>query len=156
MKPTLVLLPSISFTQTDATLAPLGWTRSPDTAVAPPIIPGEPEFASWSRYDGEERARISYTFNPVVRLRVLVFYGSRAAELRDEAASALPALGLAELRELLQAADARRLLLGVLAARELGADAVLDLLDPLREHEERAVALAARKAHDELRASRPH
>lgn len=155
MQPKLVLQPSIAFAQIEATLSRLGWARSADTSVAPPILPGEPEFASWSRASeggraGDDGARISYTFNPVVRLRVLVFYGPRAGELRAEAASALPMLELSDLRELLQSADVRRLLLGVFAARELGAFMTLDLLEPLREHAEEAVARAARKAHEEL------
>ncbi|HWS89086.1 MAG TPA: SUMF1/EgtB/PvdO family nonheme iron enzyme [Pyrinomonadaceae bacterium] len=149
MQPKLALLPSVTFEQTAAALARLGWRRAADTSVAPPLVAGEPEFASWSR-DDEEGARISYTFNPVALLRVLVFYGTRAAELRAEVESALPALGLAELRELLQSTDARRLLLGVFAARELGAFVVLDLLETLREHPTQAVARAAQKAHAEL------
>ena len=149
MSQNLVLHPAITFAELSEALSGLGWNRSADTSVAPPLLPGEPEFASWS-HAGNAGARLSYTFNPVVRLRVLVFYGPRAAELRDEAERALPSLGLAELRELLQSADARRLLLGVLAARELGAYAVLDLLEPLRAHAEQAVARAARQAHEEL------
>lgn len=147
--PTLVLQPSFAFAQIEAALARLGWARAADTSVAPPLVPGEPEFASWSRGDAGG-ARISYTFNPVVRLRVLVFYGERAGALLAEAVSALPALGLKELRELLQSNDARTLLLGILAARALGAIVVLDLLEPLREHTEGAVARAAEKTFEEL------
>ena len=65
----LVLKPNVSFQSLTGSLDQLGWQRRPDTSVAPPIIPGEPEFASWSR----EGDRISYTFNPVARFRVLNF-----------------------------------------------------------------------------------
>lgn len=145
--PTLVIRPECGFERIAAALARAGWERAPDTSAAPPLVPGEPEFASWSR--GEE-GRVSYTFNPVARLRVLVFYGPGAAGLFEEAGRSLPTLGLADLRELLQAADARRLLLGIFAARTLGAFMVLDLLEPLREHGEGAVARAASRAHEEL------
>ena len=93
---------------------------------------------------------ISYTFNPAVRLRVLVFYGLRAGELSTEVEGVLPTLGLPELRELLQSTNERQLLLGILAARELKSFTVLDLLEPLRSHPETIIARAARKTHEEL------
>ena len=109
--------------------------------AAPPIIPGEPEFASWSR-GGD--AKLSYTFNPVVHLRVLVFHGERADALRAEASVRLPAIGLADLRRLLQSDDPRKLLLGIFAGRELRAHDVIDLLNKLRNHPHERVAAAAR------------
>jgi hypothetical protein len=147
-QPTLVLQPGCTFAQMAAALERAGWTRGHDTLAAPPIIPGEPELASWSaRGDG---AQISYTFNPVVHLRVLVFYGARAGEQCGEVEGILPTLGLQDLRDLLQSTDARQPLLGIFAARELKAFLVLDLLEALRDHPQATVARAAQKAHAEL------
>src|SRR5262249_13101398 len=137
MQPTLIPQPAISFPQIDQTLSRLGWARAADTLAAPPIIPSEPEFASWSWPDG---GSISYTFNPAVKLRILVFYGPRAGDQSAEVEGILPTLGFPELRELLQSRDARQLLLGIFAARELKAFAALDLLEPLRNHSETIVA----------------
>ena len=154
MDTTLVVQPQVTFAQLTAALARLGWQRGRDAMAAPPIIPGEPEFASWSRAGGgsdeDEGARISYTFNPVVNLRVLVFYGPRTEARRAEVENALPTLDTAALRELLQATEPREVLLGVFAARELKAISVLDLLEPLTNHHEFAVARAAQEAREAL------
>src|ERR1041384_5981601 len=112
MTVSLVLDPDVSFRLLADSLAELAWQRRPDTSVAPPIIPGEPEFASWSK--GEDR--ISYTFNPVVRLRVLAFYGEGAGSARARVRDALPMLELDELEELLRSSEPREGLLGLLAA----------------------------------------
>ncbi|HEY1404607.1 MAG TPA: hypothetical protein VGB05_10805, partial [Pyrinomonadaceae bacterium] len=108
-------------------------------------------FASWSRdTDAEEGARISYTFNPVVRLRVVVFYGARAGTRRAEVEDALPTLDIEELPDLLRSADARTTLLGIFAAQEMRAFTLLNLIESLRGHTEPAVARAAEKAYEEL------
>lgn len=145
-KPTLVLRPEFGFAEMEAALARLGWARTADTSAAPPLVAGEPEFASFEGRGG----RASYTFNPVVRLRVLVFRGERAADACAEAARALPALDHADLRRLLSAEDPRTLLLGILAARALRSLLVADLLEELCGHAHARVAAAAREAHEEL------
>jgi hypothetical protein len=143
----LVISPQLTFVELSRKIRALGWTRQANGAVEPPLIPGEPEFASWSR--GED-GRVSYTFNPAVKLRALVFYGPHAGEQSAEVERALPTLGLPELRELLQSKDTRQLLLGVFVARELKAFTLLNLFEPLLSHQETTVARAARKAHEEL------
>lgn len=142
----LVLNPNVSFQALASSLDQLGWERRPDTSVAPPIIPGEPEFASWSNEDD----RISYTFNPVVRLRVLAFYGGGAGSRRSEVRDALPMLELEELEESLRSSEPRDVLLGILAAGVLKVVTILDTLDTLRNHRERAIAQAAAKTYDDL------
>jgi hypothetical protein len=148
MDVTLVVHPKVTFAQLGVALARLGWTRGRDALAAPPIIPDEPEFASWSARGRD--AQISYTFNPVVHLRVLVFYGERADTHRSEVDRAIPTLGIEELPELLHSADARTALLGILAAREMRAFTLLNLVEPLRVHREPAVARAAENACEEL------
>lgn len=146
---TLVVRPEVTFDELGAALARAGWARGRDRLAAPPLVPGEPEFASWSRGAGagEGAERISYSFNPVAGFRVLVFRGARAAESRAETALSLPALAPADLRPLLQSRDLRTLLLGILAAGELRAAETLDLLERLRRHPHGAIAGAAVEAH---------
>jgi hypothetical protein len=153
MNTTLVLHPATAFPQIERTLSGLGWVKRPNRAITPPMVPGEPEFASWSwtdETDAEERGRISYTFNPVVNLRVLVFNGARAEARCAEVENALPTLDTAALRELLQSMEPREVLLGIFAARELKEISVLDLLEPLTNHYEFAVARAAQEAREAL------
>ena len=146
MQLTLVIQPNTTFARIDTTLSKHGWKRAPDTSVAPPIIPGEPEFASWSK----EEDRISYTFNPVARLRVLAFYGDVAGSRRSQVRDVVPTLELDELEELLRSSEPRELLLGILAAGVLKVVTVLGILDTLRNHHERAVAQAATKTYEDL------
>lgn len=145
---TLVVQPEVSFAQVSAALARLGWKRGRDAMAAPPIIPGEPELAWWSAR--RDDAQLSYTFNPVVHLRVLVFYGEGASGYRAEVSDALPALGVADLRRFLESDDPRTRLLGIFAARELRAFETLDLLDASRTHAHATVAAAAQQAHVEM------
>ena len=147
MKATVIIRPTTSFQDVHEAFTRLGWSRAFDPPVTPSLIPGEPEFASWSRHDDEG---ISYTFNPVVKLRVLVFYGARAGALKAEVETLLPTLGVAELEALLQSSEPRELLLGVLASRELRVYTLLERLEALRTHREAAIARAAQKAHAEL------
>ena len=142
----LVLKPNVSFQSLTGSLDQLGWQRRPDTSVAPPIIPGEPEFASWSR----EGDRISYTFNPVARFRVLNFKGEGAGSRRAEVRDAVPTLELEELEELLRSSEPREVLLGILAAGAMKVVTVLGTLDTLRNHRERAIAQAAAKTYGDL------
>lgn len=148
MHPTLVIFPKVTFEQICRALNALGWNRQPDTMVTPPILPGEPEFAAWTHRSSA--SRIVYTFNPVVYLRVLAFYGEEAARLNAQVAQALPTLDVPQARDLLRSADVRQLLLGIFAAGELRALPVLNELNALRAHPERMVAQAATKAYEQL------
>jgi hypothetical protein len=129
-------------------LAALGWQRDPDRTVTPPMLPGEPELVSWSR--AGEDTRITYTFNPVVRLRVLAFSGERAAERAQEAAARLQVLGDGEIERLLASTNVREVLLGILAAENLEALVFMPRLAALCEHPERAVARAAERARKKI------
>lgn len=142
----LVLKPNVSFQSLTASLDQLGWQRRPDTSVAPPIIPGEPEFAAWAR----EGDRISYTFNPVARFRVLNFKGEGAGSRRAEVRDVVPTLELDELEKLLRSTEPREVLLAILAAGVMKVVTVLGTLDTLRNHHERAIAQAATKTYEDL------
>jgi len=149
MKSSIVIRPDFLFEQTSQELEALGWVREPDRLVAASILPGEPEVAAWRRQD--RATSLSYSFNPVVFLRKLTFDGGTADEdLYSEVAGRLPSLDLAALCLLLQFGDESQLLLGIFAARELGAFDTIDLLDALRGHQHERIATAAREAHGEM------
>ena len=132
MSATLILLPEIKFDRLQGELDQLSWFRQQDTSVAPPLVPGEPELASWKHQHAD--GRIVYTFNPVVSLRVLSFYGDAAAELRGEVAKRLPALTVNDLLELLKSERVEKLLLGIFAVSELEEIEALGAIIRLTSH----------------------
>lgn len=148
MQTTLILSPEINFARIQRELEKLSWSRQKDTSVTALLLPGEPELASWThqRADG----RIVYTFNPVVSLRVLSFYGDAAAELRAEAVEQLPSLTLNDLLELLNADDPEKLLLGIFAVSELEETKALEAIIQLAAHPEQMIAKAAAKTQEKL------
>ncbi|XXT19164.1 hypothetical protein WME94_53955 [Sorangium sp. So ce429] len=137
----LVLAPDLPFPALAAALAALGFRR--DDAVrprTPDLVPREPELAAWTLGDGG--ARVTYTCNPVVSLRVLSPAGV-PAEALDRLAARLPHLDLVAVAGLLAEAEPRRVLLGLFAARALGAVALAGRVAALRGHPEPTVARAA-------------
>jgi hypothetical protein len=152
--PSLVVAPAVPFAELEHMLGDLGWIAQPNTMVSPAILPGEPELATWRHTSAS--ARLTYTFNPVVHLRVLALSGPDAGMLRADLAQRLPLLGLTTIRELLRASDARQALLGVLAAGELGAFPVAEEVARLTSHKEPAVAAAAARVHERLAAQAAH
>jgi hypothetical protein len=144
----LIVSPEVNFERLKRDLGQLAWTLQPDTMVTPPLLPGEPELASWKHQHAD--GRIVYTFNPVVSLRVLSFYGDNAAELRGEVAERLPALTLNELLALLQSDDDEKLLLGIFAVGELEEVEALGAIMQLRVHPEQMIAKAAAKTQEKL------
>jgi hypothetical protein len=142
----LVLTPAFTFDELEARLSASGWSAQPSNAATSPLIPGEPEFASWRK----GTTLLSYSFNPVVRLRVLTVTGSDGHAAHRELMSALPWLDASDIRTLLREDDPRSLILGALAAAELDMSTLLPDLQPLQEHPERHVAAAARHAAERL------
>ena len=136
----LVIDPGCSFDELCRRLAPQGWRVA--AQASRPLLPGEPEHASLER----EGARLTYTFNPVCRLRVL-----EAQPAPDpDSLSLLPLAGSEAVAAWLRASDERTLLRGVLAARVLGLAPCLPRLQALRTHPSRAVAQAATEAAQRL------
>lgn len=148
MSATLILSPDVKFDRIQRELEQLFWFRQPDTMVSPPLLPGEPELASWNHQHAD--GRIVYTFNPVVSLRVLSFYGDAAARLKGEVADRLPALTLSDLLEMLKSDDVEKLLLGIFAVGELEEIEALGAIMRLAFHPEQMVAKAAAKTQEKL------
>lgn len=111
---TLIPLPEIPFSRIASALTKLGWTRDERAPQTPPLISGEPELAGWTEPGGRT---ITYTLNPVVRLRVLdaamLTPGERAA-----IADTLPLASDEDFESALNATDSRRRLWAVFGARE--------------------------------------
>ncbi|MGH7943747.1 MAG: hypothetical protein ACREF9_01855, partial [Opitutaceae bacterium] len=124
-------------------LAQAGW-RAVSTG-ANPIVPGEPEHAVFERAPD---ARAFYTFNPVCQLRVLEF----PAEAESEIGNHLPAVDRSQIESWLSSTDERTVLRGVLATRQMPDEKLGEQIEALRQHPRAAIAKAAAKVADEIRA----
>jgi len=113
----LVAAPTLSFEELDETLSGLGWFLESESQT-PPLIPGEPELCVYTHR--QAGARITYTFNPVVNLKVLAFDGRDAAAQRALVAGRVPVLDGAAIRRLQASEDREEALLGRLAGEVLG------------------------------------
>jgi hypothetical protein len=135
-----VLAPEVPFRTVEERLAGAGFARDELVRPATPdAIPGEPELAAFENASG---ATLTYTFNPVVFLRVLEGNGAAVAA----ASGAVPRLDIASIRALLGESEPRRLLLGILAAQALQTRELDAEIAALRTHPSAPVARAAAKA----------
>ena len=149
MPATLILSPEFTFERLQRDLVAHSWFRQAEMPVtAPPLLPGEPELASWQHQQAD--GRIVYTFNPVVSLRVLSFYGGAAAELMREVAERLPVLHPGDLLTLLKSEDLPQLLLGIFAVGETKEIGALGEIHRLGSHPEPMIARAAAATQEKL------
>jgi hypothetical protein len=144
----LIAAPHAPFAEIAERLAALGWERQPDIAAIPQLVAGEPEHATWRHGGG---ALLSYSFQPVVRLRVLGFSGEHAALRLAEAEAAIETLDPPELVRLLRSEDIREALLGLLAAGELRPVPLYAEVKALTSHPDPRIAGAARHTLAALR-----
>src|SRR5262245_47794412 len=144
-----VLDPAFPFRELDARLASLGFARDVSgRPVTSAVIPGEPELAAWTH----GRGRLTYTFNPVVSLRALAANGLSTETLALLGAH-LPLLDVAAIGQLLTESEPRRLLLGLFAARAMGAGELALVVAPLQAHPDRTVSRAASSTLQALQAA---
>ena len=144
----LVAVPELPFADLDVTLESLGWFLLSESQT-PPIIPGEPELAVYTHR--RAAARLTYTFNPVVRLRVLAFDGDDAIAEQARVAARIDLIDGAALRRLLGAVEVKPILLGLFTAGVLRDRSVLAEVERLAGHRDPGVARAAAHARDALR-----
>jgi len=137
----LVIAPEVPFSRIEQILSDQGWDRAKDTAKRPPLVKGEPEFASWSQTDEDLRAH--YSCNPVVGLRTLEIDGVKAAAAISRIAETVPHLGVEDLQSLLQDPDPRRILLGLYGAVALQAFLLLNEISALTQHSNQRVCSTA-------------
>jgi hypothetical protein len=132
----VVLHPGVSFDGIGAALGGQGFRLS--AVDQSPLTPGEPGHAIW-RNDG---AVVSYSFQPIVELRVLRVSPPRLA---SELAASLPVLTANDIGLLLEAPNHRDLVLGILAAGEMEDGSHLARITALAGHEGPMVSGAARR-----------
>src|SRR5262249_15737376 len=116
-------------------------------SAGPPLLAGEPEHIAFAHRSG---CALHYTFNPVVRLRVLQFRGAHADARRAEVARRVSSLGQKELRALLESVEIKSILLGLFAADEIAAVELVDRAAALALHTDPRIARAAARVRDSL------
>ncbi|NUP12055.1 MAG: hypothetical protein HOW73_38915 [Polyangiaceae bacterium] len=142
----IVLQPEVDFRRLSVALASLGYERDAAGAIVREPEPVEPEQAGFHHDSGAE---LTYTYNPIVRLRVLSPRGtSRGEWLKLE--RGLTCLSRSDHTKLLESDDPQALLLGLFAADLLEEPAFFERALQLRSHGERAVAEVAAKVSASL------
>jgi hypothetical protein len=140
-----VVAPERTFEALAADLRALGWQRDDTAPFTPPLVPGEPELAGFRR--GE--ASLVYTFNPVVRLRVLSPRGITTEDVL-EIERGLPLATDADAARWVASEDERDILRGILAAPILGATELRPAIERRRAHPREAIRRAAEHALPQL------
>ncbi|WP_216669560.1 SUMF1/EgtB/PvdO family nonheme iron enzyme [Corallococcus exiguus] len=140
--PALVALPEVSFEAMDRVLSALGWFLQSESQT-PPLIPGEPESAVYVKR-GTDSA-LHYTFNPVLRLRVLEFSGGNAVGEWVAVRKAVPVMEAPALAALLASSETREVLLGLLATETLRERSSMERVAALRFHPEFSVSRTAER-----------
>lgn len=140
--PALVARPDVSFEVLDRVLEAMGWFLQSELQT-PPLIPGEPELAVYVKR-GTDTA-LHYTFNPVLRLRVLEFSGGNAVAEWAAVRKAVPVMEAPALAALLTSLETREVLLGLLATETLRERSSLERVAALRFHPESSVSRTAER-----------
>jgi hypothetical protein len=147
MNASVVVDPQFGFGLLDERLRTLGFTRDESVQpVTPDILPGERELAAWTR---GKRERLTYTFNPVVSLRVIDGSGLAAGAM-EALCRQIPIIDANAIGKLLDEGDSRRVLLGLLAARILRTQEIAPLVVPLTFHAEQVIRRAAAETIEAL------
>lgn len=145
---TLLVDPETPFSAIEKGLQKLGWTRGEDQSLAPPLIKGEPEFATWTWQGG--KPFIIYTFNPMVRMRVLDV-ATVPPMMRAAVASQWPLLDERGVEQLFTSRDAKARLLGLWAAQETERVDLVHRAEQLTRDPEPVLAEQARDVVNRLR-----
>ena len=122
----LIVKPSFSYQEIEAVLHRMGWQRDGLDLATAPTLANEPEVMTWS-WAGR-KPYLVYTFNPVVKMRVLDV-ASVPPAMREALAKELPLLDTRAIAKLFESDDIRERLLGLWAAQETER---VDLLGPAR------------------------
>jgi hypothetical protein len=138
---TLIVAPEQSFEQLAGALGRLGFARDAAAAPAqPPLLPGEPELAGWSWHG--DKPVITYSFNPVVRLRVLDV-STLPPQLRAAVAHSVPRVEPSQVPAWLRSDEARERLLAIFIARESERFELMGAVQQAAQDREVPVARAA-------------
>ncbi len=123
----LIIKPNFSFEQLMAIMSRMGWQYDSIDLGEASLIENEPEVATWS-WSGQ-KPWVIYTFNPVVKMRVLDVAGL-PPRLREALAMQLPLIDNPTVTKLLHSPDKRERLLGLWVAQETER---LDLIEHTRQ-----------------------
>jgi hypothetical protein len=145
---TLLVEPQTPFEQIAAGLEKLGWERQNGALAGKPLIQGEPETASWWWHG--HKPIVIYTFNPVVKLRVLDV-ATLPPVMRAAIVFNLPILQETDIEKLLDSTDPRERLRGLWAAQELEKLDLIPKVDRLTKDPDSVAAEQARNVLDRLR-----
>jgi hypothetical protein len=143
---TLIAAPHLSFGELCGQLTELGWEM--ESASEAPILAGEPELALFVHQP--DQTSLHYTFNPVVKFRVLQFRGPDVGAEYLRVANVVPLLNTADLRSLLSSAEIKDVMLGLFAAEELAEIGVIDQVVRLCGHADARIARSAVRVRDSL------
>ncbi len=138
----LIVQPQCPFADIARVLAQLGWQRDPMDMAAPPLIYAEPEVATWS-WAGN-KPFVVYTFNPVVKMRVLEV-ATLPPALRKAVVNQLPLLSPDAIEKLFASDDIRERFLGLWAAQETER---VDLIEVARKLTKDAEPVLAEQAQE--------
>ena len=144
---TLLIRPDTPFDGIAAALNRLGWQREDGRQDTAPLLEGEPEFATWS-WRGH-KPFVIYTFNPLVRMRVLDV-ATLPPVMRGAIASSLPLLDERGVEGLFDSDEVKERLLGLWAAQETERLDLIRDADRLTRDPEPALAGQAREVRDRL------
>lgn len=122
----LIIRPNFTFDELASVMNRMGWQHDSLELETLSIIANEPEVACWS-YAGQ-KPMVIYTFNPIVKMRVLDV-ASLPPALREALANQLPLLDNSAVERLFDSQDIRERLLGLWAAQETER---LDLIEHAR------------------------
>jgi len=139
----LIVAPEVPFEELDRDLRASGFERDPEVGGAsglPSLVPGEPELAGWMFRGG--KPFITYTFNPVVDLRVLDV-GYLPPGARGMIANRVKLLEPPEIRMGLDSADVRTRLRSLFAAGETDRLDLLEKVEAMKQDPEGVVGKAA-------------
>jgi Sulfatase-modifying factor enzyme 1 len=148
ISPLCVLPPDTVFAQIHQTLTTLGWQQQADPTAPPVLIADEPDMAVWVNPATDDR--LTYTFHPAMRLRVLMVEGSQATEDIGQLSANLPTLTAKDAERLMQSLEIESLLLGIAIADVLDAIGLLDVVAALMEHPDSLIAQEASRVFQHL------
>jgi len=143
----LLLQTQVEFTTLAEVMQKLGFTREDQTA-GKPLIAGEPEIASWS-INGA-KPFVIYSFNPVVKMRVLDV-ATVPPGLRMAIAKQLPLIDEQLISKYFESADVKQRLLALWAAQETERVDLLGRVEALRNDEDTVIAEQAEQIGEKLR-----
>jgi hypothetical protein len=143
----LIINPKFSFSEIAHVMKSMGWQYDALDLGTAPLIDNEPEVATWSWFGN--KPFITYTFNPVVKMRVLDVAGV-PPRLRDALGRELPLVDREAIESLFESDDIRARLLGLWAAQEIEAVEFIGKARQLTQDKEKVLAEEAGRVCDRL------